>query len=107
MKQKSIPKLQVEAAVLGVRLLQTVRKAFTCTFTAVKFWTDSCVILDWIQRQIKLKSLVANRVNKITQHSDLLEWNYVPTKQNPLQITAPVVSNPKKSPPNELKVHPP
>ena len=82
-KQKSIPKLELEAAVLGVRLLRKVRNAFSCTFRVVKFWTDSCVVLDWIQRQNKLKCFVAHRVNEITLHSDPLDWQYVPTKQNP------------------------
>ena len=49
----------------------------------MKFWTDSCVVLDWIQRQNKLESFVAHRVNEITLHSDPLDWKYVPTKQNP------------------------
>ena len=81
-KQKSIPKLELEAAVLGVRLLRIVRNAFSCSFPVVKFWTDSCVVLDWIQRKNKLKSFVAHRVNEITLHSDPLDWKYVPTKQN-------------------------
>ena len=81
-KQKSIPKLELEAAVLGVRLLRIVRNAFSCSFPVVKFWTDSCVGLDWIQRQNKLKSFVAHRVNENTLHSDPLDWKYVPSKQN-------------------------
>ena len=75
-KQKSITKLELEAAVLGVRLLRKVRNAFSCTFRVVKFWTDSCVVLDWIQRQNKLKCFVAHRVNEITLHSDPLDWQY-------------------------------
>ena len=82
-KQKSIPKLEIEAAVLGVRLLGIVHNAFSCAFPVVKFWTDSCVVLDWIQRQNKLKSFVAHRVNESILHSDTLDWKYVPTKQNP------------------------
>ena len=82
-KQKSIPKLEFEAAVLGVRLIRRVRNAFFCTFSVVEFWTDSCVVLNWIQRQNKLKSFVAHRVKEITLHSDPLDWKYVPTKQNP------------------------
>ena len=45
-KQKSIPKLELEAPVLGVRLLRVVRNAFSCSIPVVKFWTDSCVVLD-------------------------------------------------------------
>ena len=81
-KPKSIPKLELEAAVLGVCLLRIVRNAFFCTFPVVTFWTDSCVVLDWIQRQNKLESFVSHRVNEITPHSDPLDWKYVPIKQN-------------------------
>ena len=103
-KQKGIPKLELEAAVLGVCLLRIVRNTFSCSFPVVKFWTDSCVVLDWIQRQNKLKSFDAHRVNEITLHSHPLDWKYVPTKQT-LQITVPVVSDPTKFPPNGSKVH--
>jgi hypothetical protein len=38
---------------------------------------------NWIQRQNKLKNFVAHRVNEIVKYSDPLDWNYVPSKQNP------------------------
>ena len=82
-KQKSIPELELEAAVLAVRLLRIVRNAFSCTFPVVKLWTASCVDLYWIQRRNKLKSFVAQKVNEITLHSDPLDCKYVSTKQSP------------------------
>ena len=68
-KQRSVPKLELEASVLGVRLLRTVLNAFKCNVRQIIFWTDSCVVLDWIQNQKKLKTFVAHRVNEITQHT--------------------------------------
>ena len=47
-KQCSVPKLELEAAVLGVRLLRTVLKALACNFRQIFLRTDSCVVLDWI-----------------------------------------------------------
>ena len=82
-KQRSVPKLELEASVLGVRLLRTVLNAFECNFRLILFWTDSCVVLDWIQNQKKLKTFVAHRVNEIIQHTKPNQWNYVPTELNP------------------------
>ena len=82
-KQQSVPKLELQAAVLGVRLLQTVRKAFATQFQSVTLWTDSCVVLDWIQSRNKLKSFVANRVDEIRQSTSPADWRYVPTESNP------------------------
>ena len=47
------------------------------------FWTQSCVVLDWIQNQRKFETFVAHRVNKIAQHTNPNQWNYVPTELNP------------------------
>ena len=82
-KQQRVPKLELQAAVLGVRLLQTVRKAFATQFQSVTLWTDSCVVLDWIQSRNELKCFVANRVDEIRQSSSPADWRYVPAESNP------------------------
>ena len=84
LKQLSLPKLELEAALLGVRLLQVVRRAFDRNFPFVTFWTDSCVVLDWIQNKKKLKSFVAHRVNEISRSSAPADWRYVPSNLNPV-----------------------
>ena len=61
-KQRSVPKLELEPAGLRVRLLRTVRNASECNFRQIIFWTDSCVGLGWIQNEKNLK------------HSLLTEW---------------------------------
>ena len=50
-KQRSVPKVELEASVLGVRFLRTVLNAFECNFRQVRFWTDSCVY--WIGSKTK------------------------------------------------------
>ena len=81
--QRSVPKLELEATVLGVRLLRTILNASECIFRRVLFWIDSFVVLDWIQNQKKLKTFVSQRVNEIAQHTNPKQKNYVPTEWNP------------------------
>ena len=98
-KQRSVPKLELGAAVLGVRLLRTILNAFHCNFRHVLFWNDSCVVLERIQNQKKLITFVANRVNEIAQHTNSKQWNYVTTDLNPADHGTSGL-NPQTFPPN-------
>ena len=48
------------------------------------FWTDSKVVLGYITNTVKrFKTFVANRVQQIKEKTDVQQWRYVPTKENP------------------------
>ena len=47
-KQLSVPKMELKAAVIGVRLLQLIQKEMTLTFDQIFLWFDSQLVLDWI-----------------------------------------------------------
>ncbi|XP_014667950.1 PREDICTED: uncharacterized protein LOC106809397 [Priapulus caudatus] len=48
------------------------------------FWSDSMTVLRYIANETtKFRTFVANRVETIHQHSDLSQWRYVSTNQNP------------------------
>ena len=47
-KQISVPKLELEAAVLGTRIRTLIETELTLKFEEVYFWTDIRVVLDWI-----------------------------------------------------------
>ena len=48
------------------------------------FWTDSKVVLGYITNTIKrFKIFVASRVQQIKEKTDVQQWRYVPTKENP------------------------
>ena len=63
LKSLSVPKLELEAAIIGIRLLKTVQKETTLKIHDTHFWTDSRVVLDWIVSKKKL--FVANRIREI------------------------------------------
>ena len=48
------------------------------------FWTDSQVFLSYIKNQTRrFKTFVANWTQTIKDHSDVAQWQYVPSKSNP------------------------
>ena len=48
------------------------------------FWTDSKAVLGYINNTVKIfKAFVANRVQQIKEKTDVQQWRYVPTKENP------------------------
>ena len=47
-KQISVPKMELKAAVLGVRLLQLIQREMTLTFDQIFLWSDIQVVLNWM-----------------------------------------------------------
>ena len=65
-KSISIPRLELMAACLGVKLLTRVIKPLGITMEKVTFWEDSMDVLWWIKQQSRqLKPFVANRIGEI------------------------------------------
>lgn len=80
----TLPRLELQAAVLGVRLQQTVKRELDLDFSAVHFWSDSLIVLQYIKNDTKrFKTFVANRISEIRQSSDPDQWHYVPSALNP------------------------
>ncbi|XP_058467108.1 uncharacterized protein LOC131440034 [Malaya genurostris] len=83
LKTLSIPRLELKAAVLGVRLLDSIIKSHTLTISQRFLWTDSSTVLAWIQSDHrKYPKFVAVRVGEILMSSDPQEWRWIPTKMN-------------------------
>ena len=87
-KSVSIPRLELMAAVLGVRLSETVSEKLEIPIGQHILWTDSMDVIYWIQgHSRRLKSFVANRVAEIQQKSNPVQWRHVSGKQNPADDT--------------------
>ena len=61
-KQISIPKLELEAAVIGVRLFSTIMKEWSFHIPRSALWKDSQIVLDWLSTTKKQPVFVANRL---------------------------------------------
>ncbi|XP_075261127.1 uncharacterized protein LOC142352857 [Convolutriloba macropyga] len=82
-KQLSIPKLELQAAVLGTRLAHFIKKHHTIEFKDTTFWCDSMAVLAWIKNSEKLKVFVGNRVSEIQSQSPTSSWRHISGKSNP------------------------
>ena len=83
LKSLSFSKLELEAAIIGIRLLKTVQKETILKLHDTHFWTDSRVVLDWIGSKMKQKLFVANRIREVHISSKFNQCHYIPTNQNP------------------------
>ena len=83
LKPMSIPRLELQAAVLGVRLEQMLREEHQIAWARSIFWTDSKTVLLWIRSDARrYKPFVAHRVGEICEASDPGDWHWIPTSLN-------------------------
>ncbi|XP_065193035.1 uncharacterized protein LOC135824232 [Sycon ciliatum] len=84
LKPASIPRLELQAAVLASRLSCTVREQLRISIPRVIFWTDSRTVLLWIRSDARqFKPFVAHRIAEITDTTEVDQWHWVPTRLNP------------------------
>ena len=80
----SIPRLELNAAVLSVKMACLLKKELNLGEVAKWFWTDSKVVLGYIKNDVRrFKTFVANRIQKIRENTEVREWQYIPTRENP------------------------
>ena len=83
LKQATIPRLELMAALLASRLAKTITDEFTEKPT-VTIWTDSQIVLHWIKSEsLSLKAFVGVRVAENQSTWDAPHWKFVPRLMNP------------------------
>ncbi|XP_062703599.1 uncharacterized protein LOC134286050 [Aedes albopictus] len=78
----SVPKLELQAALLGYRLSLMVKKEMEIDIHSIVFCTDSRTVLCWLKTKKALKTFVANKVGEILEQSSPDDWHYVSTLDN-------------------------
>jgi len=74
----SIPRLELMAALLALRLGTSVAKALDIKLFNVTFWSDSMNVLCWIRSCSRTyKPFVANRIGEIQQLTNPDQWNFI------------------------------
>ena len=87
MKVQTIPRLELLAALILIRLVDTLKKSLEFLPSLVTYyWTDSTVVLHWIRNQRPWRQYVSNQVNEIKCYSTPEEWNHCPGLLNPADM---------------------
>ncbi|XP_054708530.1 uncharacterized protein LOC129218319 [Uloborus diversus] len=86
LKTMSIPRLELMACTIGVRLTDTVKKALSIQDIEKYYWTDSTSVLYWITHDDTWTVFVKNRVKEIRKLSDQTKWRHVPGSENPSDL---------------------
>ncbi len=82
----SIPRLELVVAHMAANLVTNVEWAIETTkLSAVNCWSDSTVVLYWINGQGEYRQFVANRLAKTKEHAHI-QWRQVFTEENPADL---------------------
>ena len=86
-KKLTTPRLELQGAVLGVRLSHHVDAEIDLQVSSINYWTDSKTVLQYLNNETKrFKTFVANRVQEIRDTTIPNQWRYVPGKENPADL---------------------
>jgi len=89
LKYVSIPRMELTAAVLSAKTSNMLKQELDIKIDQTFFWTDSQVVLGYIKNEARtFKIFVANRVQQIQDTSDVKQWFYVTTKENPADVAS-------------------
>ncbi|XP_036329696.1 uncharacterized protein LOC118741829 [Rhagoletis pomonella] len=83
LKPVSIPRMELQAAVMGLRLAQRIINVRRLKIQNVTYWSDSRTVLQWLKMDPRnFQQFVMHRVGEILENSDSKQWRWVPTKLN-------------------------
>lgn len=83
LKPVSIPRLELQAALIAARLAATIVNAVIHKPDSRFFWCDSKNVLCWLRNDARnFKPFVAHRIGEIAEITSLSEWRWVPSTCN-------------------------
>lgn len=83
LKPISIPRLELQAALLGARLAETVVREHDFEIEKKVYWCDSRTALAWIRAEPRtFKTFVAHRLAEIEDTTKKMEWRWLPSNEN-------------------------
>ena len=79
----TIPKLELQVAVIASRIKCKIVDQSQITVNDIYFWSDSQTILKYIKNENqRFSAYIMHRVNEIKSNSNISDWYYVPGKMN-------------------------
>ena len=79
----SILNLELQEAVIAVRLTTTVMEEINLEINKILFWCDSKTVLNYIRnKHSNFGVYVAHRINEIRENSSISQGQYIPSDMN-------------------------
>ena len=98
LKILTIPRLELQAAVMGTRLADTIPSELRLNIDNMHFWSDSRTVLSWIcgygymdMEPRRYKQFVAFRVSEILCKTHASEWHWIASKDNPADEATKII----------------
>ena len=89
LKPSTVPRLELEGAVLLTKLLITCGSTLNIPSENWHAWTDSSIVLCWISSQpSNWKVFVSNRISFLLETTTPETWKHVPTEDNPADCSS-------------------
>ena len=86
-KKRTLPQLELCGAHLLTLLYQKIAPLFITINPRVFLWTDSSVVLRWLQlHSSTLTTFVGNRISEMQEITHNCNWKHVPTAMNPADL---------------------
>ena len=89
LKTVTMPRLELTAATVAVKIHKQIREELTLPIHEVAFWTDSTIVLQYIKNShTRFQASVANRLATIHDLSSPSQWRYVSSDLNPADFAS-------------------
>ena len=85
-RHMTIPKLDLQVAVYGVRLRKQTLSEHDFRNDNVYHWTNSSTVLHWLQAAHKKQQVFVANSSKILENSSMDQWGHVKGVENPADI---------------------
>ena len=83
LKPISIPRLELQAALIGSRLSNFIKEEMDVKFDEIHYWSDSSTVIFWIRSESRrFKTFVSHRLGEIEELTNLANWKWISTKLN-------------------------
>jgi transposase InsO family protein len=89
LKKITVPRLELTAATVAVRLHEKLVKQLKYACPDIYYWTDSMAVLRFIRNTTsRFHTFVANRISEIQEATTSDQWRYVPSQENPADVVS-------------------
>ncbi|KAM8702238.1 hypothetical protein ACLKA7_005101 [Drosophila subpalustris] len=101
LKMLSVPRLELQAAVLGIRLKNLILVSHSVNVDSVTLWSDSRTVIAWIRSDHRqYKQFVAHRISEILETTGENDWRWIPSHLNAADKATKAPRNMKYTPGN-------